>query len=110
MDLSVDLILLVRVGQVSAMTTSGQPKDSSLTARGVMGTSSSVTRHPTIGQCSRPLLTWDGKNQELRNALHLDGTPLSEHAIKIAELRRVHRHTIVQIYGATAPFSLRLPF
>ena len=92
------------------MTTSDQQVDPALTTRGVVGTSSSVTRHPTIGQCSRPLLTWDGKNQELRNALHLDGTPLGEHAIKIAELRRLHHHTIVQIDEATAPFVFCLPY
>src|SRR4029453_18148624 len=109
MDLSVDLILLVRVGQVSAMTTSG-PVHPTLMVRGVVGTSPSVTRHPTIGQCSRPLLTWDGKNQGLRNALHLDGTPLGEHAIKIAELRRLHYHTIVPIAGDTAPFVFCLPY
>ena len=93
------------------MTTSGQPVDPTLMARGMGGTSSSATQHSTIGQCSS-LLTWDGKNQELRNALHLDGTPLSEHAIKIAELRRLHHHTIVQIDGATAtaPFVFCLPY
>ena len=92
------------------MTTSRQPKAASLLARGVVGTSSSATRHPTTGQCSRPLLTWDGKNEELRKALHLDGTPLGEHAIKIAELRRLHHHTIVPIDGDAAPFVFCLPY
>jgi len=91
------------------MTTSGRLIGSTRMARGVVGTSSSVTRHPTLGQYS-PLLTWDGKNQELRNALHFDGTPLGEHAIKITELRRLHHHTIVQIEGATAPFVFCLPY
>src|SRR5262245_5762579 len=76
----------------------------------VVGTASSATRHPTIGQCSRPLFRWDGKSQELRNALHLDGTPLREHASKIAELRRLHHHSIVPIDGDAAPFVFCLPY
>jgi len=103
-------MLLVRVGQVSAMTTSGQPIASPLVARGVVGTSSSATQHPIVGQRCWPLLTWDGKNQELRKALHLDGTPLGEHAIKIAELRRLHHHTIVQIDGNAPSFVFCLPY
>jgi|SRR5262245_14724740 len=92
------------------MTTSGRQIDPALVARRVVEPSSSATRHPTIGQCPQPLLTWDGKNQELRNALHLDGTPLGKHAIKIAELRRVHHHNIVPINGATASFVFCLPY
>ena len=57
-----------------------------------------------------PLLTWDRKNQGLRNALHLDGIPLGEHAIRIAELRRLHHHTIVRIDGEAPPFVFCLPY
>jgi hypothetical protein len=89
----------VRVGQVSTMTTSDRPLDPTFTPRGSLGTSS-----------TQPSLTWDGKNQELRTALHLDGTPLRQHAIKIAELRWRYHHTIVQVDADTAPFVFCLPY
>jgi hypothetical protein len=92
------------------MTTSDRPVDSTFTPRGSVGTSSTVNRQATVEQCSPSLSRWDGKNQELRNALHLDGTPLHEHAIKIAELRRRYHHTIVQLDGDTAPFVFCLPY
>lgn len=54
---------------------------------------------------------WDGRNRELRNALHLDGIPLKRHAIKIEELQKLYPHTIVKSNKvATAPFVLCLPY